>query len=209
MKAIIIGATGLVGSELTRILKDTDYYSNVIAYGRKLDSIKDLTNNILSVQKFEDIDSLALDNIDHVYCCIGTTIKKAKSKEVFRSVDFDIPVQLATKCHSKQIKKLIIVSALGADSTSKVFYNRTKGEMEREVKKHFSNTCFVRPSLLLGERDEQRIAEGIGQYLMPLLNPLLQGSLKKFRAIDGKDVARALYEVARYGKTNIDIEVIS
>lgn len=206
MKAIILGATGLVGSELTKLLSESNYYNQVVAYGRRTQVIDNLASDLIRIEKFNNIEEIDLSKVDHVYCCIGTTIKKAKSKEKFSEVDLDIPLKLAKLCHSFSIKKLIVVSALGADSNSKVFYNQTKGKMEEAVKEIFNATSFVRPSLLLGERDEQRIAEGIGQYLMPLLNPLLQGNLKKFRAIEAKDVARALFEIATFGKTNIDIE---
>jgi uncharacterized protein YbjT (DUF2867 family) len=206
MKAIILGATGLVGSELTKLLKESNYYHQVMAYGRRTEAIDHLSSDIITIEKLNEVEEIDLSEIDHVYCCIGTTIKKAKSKEKFSEVDLDIPLRLAKICQNSSVKKLIVVSALGADSNSKVFYNHTKGKMEEGVKEIFPASTFVRPSLLLGERDEQRIAEGIGQYLMPLLNPLLQGNLKKFRAIEAKDVARALFEIASFGKTNIEIE---
>ena len=208
MKALIIGATGLVGSKLLRILKEDSYYESITAYGRNLSAIEDLSDKNIFIKPYTIAQDINFSQFDHVYCCVGTTIKKAGSKDNFQSVDLKIPYEVAKHCEKQSIKKLVIISALGSNSNSRIFYNRVKGQMEESCSAAFPKVNFVRPSLLLGERDEGRIAEGLGQFLMPLLNPLMQGPIKKFRAIDARDVARAMFENAKYGKTHTDIEYI-
>ncbi|EQC51668.1 NAD-dependent epimerase/dehydratase family protein [Bacteriovorax sp. DB6_IX] len=208
MRAIIIGATGLVGKELTQLLDKNSFYESIEAYGRNLKVLEGVKLTKTKIKIFDSVEKLSLGPEDHVYCCVGTTIKKAGSQENFIKVDYEIPLELSKLCQTNQVAKLIIISALGASASSKVFYNRVKGEMEEHCRANFSKTVIIRPSLLLGERDEQRIAEGLGQFLMPLLNPLLQGSLKKFRAISAREVARSMFEVANYGRTNIAIDYV-
>lgn len=131
------------------------------------------------------------------FCCLGTTIRKAGSEESFKKVDRDYVVafaKLAQFCHAESLQ---IVSALGADQNSSVFYNRIKGEMEERVQEVFKdNLHFARPSLLLGDRDEFRFGERIAVLFSPLYSFLLVGSLKKYKPVSAEKVARALYLIS-------------
>lgn len=187
--AIIIGATGLTGSILLKKLLDDPRYKKVKLFSR---SSVNFTH-----QKLEEylIDMLALKNAvedftaDEVFCCIGTTNAKTPNKELYRKIDFGIPVTVAQLCKRNNIKSLIIISALGANSKSSIFYNRIKGEMEDQVLQlKIQKTHILQPSLIGGKRGEKRAGEYFFKQIMKVINPLLFGSLKKYRSIDPKNI---------------------
>lgn len=186
--ALIAGASGLVGNQLMNHLLKSREYSQIISIGRrKLDLVNSkITQHIID---FEELDTLDI-KADVVFCCLGTTIKKAGSKEAFRKVDFLYPKLLAEYALKKGARAFYIITAMGADSKSSIFYNQVKGEIENELKQiPFEQLGIYRPSLLLGERVEQRLAEGIGQSVMRALGFLFVGSLKNYKAITGDKVA--------------------
>jgi len=126
-------------------------------------------------------------------CCLGSTIKKAGSKEAFYKVDHDYVMTFARLAEKAQAQKLLIISAMGADAKSRFFYNRVKGEMERDLRSlQIPQIEIFRPSLILGERKEARAGEALGQKLSPMMNALMIGSLKKYRAITAIDIAKAM-----------------
>lgn len=142
---------------------------------------------------FERLEERRIDGVD-VYCCLGTTIKQAGSQAAFRRVDFDFPVALARAAARDGAKRLLVVSALGANARSGVFYNRVKGEMEEAVRAAgVTKTIFFRPSLLVGPRVETRIGERIGQVVGALLGPLLG----RYRPIHADLVAAAMLKAAQ------------
>ena len=203
--AAIFGATGLVGSNLLNLLRDNPDYIKMLVFNRKSQLYKhDKIEEILVDWK----DSEMIKNqliADEIFCCVGTTIKKAGSKKAFREVDLDIPVKLAKIAENNKVKKLLIVSSVGADAKSKNFYLQTKGIMEEEVLKHnVPNIHFFRPSMLLGKRNEFRAGEEAGKLFMRLLNPLMFGTLKKYKAIPASVVAKAMINVAK----NTDAKII-
>ncbi|MGE0588494.1 MAG: oxidoreductase [Cyclobacteriaceae bacterium] len=196
--ALVAGGTGLIGNLLIKILKEDSLYSRVKCLTRRPLGIQD--------QKIEEIrtdgDNLADlgDRLkaDDVFCCLGTTIKKAGTKEAFRKVDFDYPLLLAKAARQRGASQYLLVSALGADPDSSVFYNRVKGEVEREVSKvDFPAFHIFRPSLLLGERDEKRVGEDIGKAFSKWFGFLIP---KKYKAIDAIRVARAMIHMAKQGR---------
>jgi uncharacterized protein YbjT (DUF2867 family) len=189
--AIIAGYTGLIGSQLLSILLESNHYEKVIALGRRN---LDIQHPKLVQQKvdFNDIQ-LEEQKIDDVFCCLGTTMKKAGSKEKFRLVDFQYPVSLASFCLNKGARQFLLVSSMGADAKSGIFYNQIKGEVENTVSKlGYPRLDIFRPSLLLGTRGESRIAEDLGKAAMKLFGFLFLGSLKNYKAIDSVKVARAM-----------------
>jgi uncharacterized protein YbjT (DUF2867 family) len=134
---------------------------------------------------------------DTVFCCLGTTIKKAGSQEAFKKVDYDYPLALAKTMRNKGAAHFLIVTALGSDAQSMFFYNRVKGELEEAlIGLQFPSLSIFQPSLLLGERKEQRLGEDFAKFFMPLITPLLAGSLRKYRAIQAADVAKAMLKIA-------------
>ena len=133
---------------------------------------------------------------DDIFICLGTTIKKAGSVKKMEEVDRDLPVALATVASANGVKRIAVVSALGANPRSSNYYLRIKGEMERDIQKlKFENIAIVRPSLLLGERKEKRAGEFIGKMVMKTFKPVLIGKMKKYRGIHGKDVAKAMIAI--------------
>ena len=135
----------------------------------------------------------SLDAADHVFCCLGTTIKVAGSKKAFRHVDFELPLMFAQWAASTNAKSFSIVTSMGANANSSIFYNKVKGEVEGEIKKlDIPIIQIFQPSLIMGQRKEFRIGELLGKAFMTLINPLLIGSVKKFRGIHAEKIAKGL-----------------
>lgn len=199
--ALIAGSSGMVGSELLNMLTTSTDYNKVISLGRRSqDDTKDDTVGKIEafVVDFENLDQVTLPKIDDVYCCLGTTIKKAGSKEKFRQVDLDYVLSTAKLGLKNGAKQLLVVSAVGADETSSFFYNRVKGEMEREVKDlGFQSVYIFRPSMLGGKRKEFRLGEKIGTFLMQLLGWLMIGKLKRYKIVSAYKVARNMIKSAK------------
>ncbi|MBC6988165.1 NAD-dependent epimerase/dehydratase family protein [Hymenobacter sp. BT491] len=195
--ALIAGATGLVGSTLLPLLLASERYAKVITVGRRP---LPLVHPKLE-QRVMDLDQLEENRLsliaDDVYCCLGTTMRQAGSKEAFYKVDYLYVVKLAATTAGNFAAQFLVVSAMGADAESRIYYNRVKGEMEDAVRQTpFRVIHIFRPSLLLGERREKRLGEQIGFVLMKLLNPLLLGPLRKYRAVPAAAVARAMIRAA-------------
>lgn len=191
MKVLISGPTGLVGQKLLEKLIGDSRITEVHSIARNPTQLKSpkLKEHIFDLRQLEE--KAPEEKFDVVYCCLGTTIKKAGSKENFKLVDFEFVVSLARKFSSSN--QFLVVSAMGADASSKIFYNRTKGEMEEAVVKSGISTIRIfRPSLLLGDRKEFRFGEKVGSIFMKMFRPLMIGSLKKYRPIEAEDVASAM-----------------
>ena len=134
---------------------------------------------------------------DDLFIGLGTTMAQAGSPEAFRRVDLELPFQAAQLAHSAGATQVLLVSAMGADPGSRIFYNRTKGEAEQAVGEvGFEAVQLVRPSLLAGHRDEPRWGERLGLVALTLLRPLLIGPMAPLRPTPGTDVARALIAIA-------------
>ena len=189
--ALLVGATGLVGSFLLKRLIASPAYSRVIAWVRRPLAATD-PKLAVEIVDFDHLEEHRIDGED-VYCCLGTTIKQAGSQEAFRRVDFAYPVALARRAVEDGVRRLFVVSALGANAHSSVFYSRVKGEMEQAVRAcGVPQTYFFRPSLLDGPRKESRVGERIGSLVGSLLGPLLG----KYRPIQADAVAEAMLVVA-------------
>ena len=196
-KALIAGSTGLIGGYCLQALLNDPRYSEIIALVRK-PLLKTHRKLKTVISKFENLDH-ELSNIqaDDVYCCIGTTIKKAGSQEDFRQVDFSLVVSIAEQMRKQGAEQFLVISSMGADPNSKVFYNRVKGEMEQAIQQQeYPYIRIIRPSLLLGPREEFRLGEKIGVMLTPVLKPFLKGSLKKYRPVQAESVALFMVKVA-------------
>ncbi|MCB1171286.1 MAG: oxidoreductase [Leptospiraceae bacterium] len=202
MICYVAGATGLVGSHLLQKLSLHSDVETVVALVRSMppeSSSPSLAGSSGGISNKVSYHVVNFDNPDTfpefsgpVYCCLGTTIKKAGSQEAFRRVDYEYPLNLAKLC-AKAGVAFYLVTALGSNASSGIFYNRVKGELEEEVKKmDIPAIRIFRPSLLLGHRKEVRTGERIGSVAAGLLNPFMQGPLKKYRGIQAEDVARAM-----------------
>ena len=205
--AIILGATGLTGGlVLEKLLKD-----------RRYDSVKLFSRSTAGINhpKIEEhlIDLFELEKYaesftaDEVYCNIGTTKSKTPNEEVYRKIDYGIPVAAAKLAKKNNIEKFLVISALGADADSKMFYNKTKGEMERDVlKAEVPETYIFQPSLIAGDRKEKRTFEALGKHVMKFLNYLMIGPLKKYQSIHPETIAKAMIIVANEGYQKQKIE---
>lgn len=203
--ALVIGATGLVGKQVLNYLLASPIYNQ----------IKILTRRATGIQH-EKLDEIFFDfdkpdaslvKADDIFCCLGTTIKKAGSEEAFKKVDFQYPLQIGRLGKLNGASKYMIVSSMGADSKSFIFYNRVKGEIERELTDlHYDTLHILRPSLLLGDRGgEARLGEKIGEVLAKILDPVMLGPLKKYAAIDSAKVARGSVELAQLPEKGVFI----
>lgn len=189
----MVGATGLVGHELLLLFSLLEQITTVKAVTRSpMGKIPPHTDNI--ILNFDKLQDHAEALKAQVYiCCLGSTIKKAGSQEAFRKVDYDYVVNFAKVAEQNKAQKLIVISAMGANANSNVFYNRVKGEMEKSLRElNIPQIEIFRPSLILGDRKEHRAGEDIAQRLSPYFNPLLVGPLKKYRAIKAIDIAKAM-----------------
>ncbi|HEY4628436.1 MAG TPA: NAD(P)H-binding protein [Flavobacterium sp.] len=196
--ALIIGSTGLIGSELLNLLLDSNDYLKVITFVKRDTGIKHpkLTQHIIDFDKPETYKDLVVG--DDFFCTIGTTIKKAGSKEAFRKVDFEYPRQFASFALQNKVKQFLIISSLGADAKSGNFYLKTKGEIQDFLKDcSFENVAVLQPSLLLGNRTEFRLGEKVGAFFMKTFSFLFLGNLKKYKPIEGKTVAKAFFKIAQ------------
>lgn len=174
MEAIVVGGTGLVGSSLIEELSNSSRYTKIITIGRKASDCKSPKILNLLVNDLSEISKIELSSKDAVFfCCLGSTIKKSRSKENFRKVDYNGVVDFARLAKKADAKKLIVVSAKGADPRSSFFYNKTKGEAEQTIKSiGLKSVTVYRPGLLLGDREEFRFFE--------LLSIIIVKGLKSF-----------------------------
>lgn len=194
MKAIVFGVTGLTGKALLHNLAEDKRYGKIyIVTRRPCGFIHPKVEDILF--NYKNFSEMPPIKADHVFCCLGTTIKKAGSQAAQQIIDRDYPVDIAKYANTIGAAKMICVSSVGADSKSGNFYLRTKGEMEEGVKTNFKNSVFVRPSFLLGHREETRLGERIGIALFSLVNPLLFGSLSKYKGIHVSKLSKAMIDV--------------
>jgi len=187
----------LTGSFLLEKLLADDRYKIVKLFSRKTLQIAnpkvfEKTGNLLELEKFS-----ADFTGDEVYCCIGTTTKKTPDKSLYRSIDYGIPVAAAKLAKQNKIPSFLVVSAMGADSNSRIFYNRTKGEMEAAVlAEKIQNTFLLRPSLIGGKRKESRFLEKIGLVVFKIIQPLFLGNFKKYKIIEAEKIAQAMINLA-------------
>lgn len=197
MKAIIFGATGLVGEQLLDLLLNDPAVTRVQSFTRrKMDTDHPkLQQTVISFSHLEtEIKKL---EGEVVFCCLGTTIGKAGSQEKFAFVDLELPTSIARLAAQNHISRMVVVSSIGADAKSSNFYLKTKGKMEHAVTHSgVEMVSFVRPSLLLGDRHEYRFGEKAATVLMKLFSWMLVGTLKKYAPIQGKEVAAAMIELA-------------
>ncbi len=196
--ALLIGATGLTGNHCLNILLNDDEYQSVTVLTRRSLDInhKKLTQHVIDFDKLEA--SSHLIKADDIFCCLGTTIKAAGSKQAFRKVDVEYPKAIAKIAAKNGSEQFLVISAPESNSKSLLFYGRAKAEMEQAVGQiPFKGVYIFRPSLLVGERAKYRLAEGTAIKLFTTLPWLLSGSLKKFRPIEAKAVATAMVVAAK------------
>jgi uncharacterized protein YbjT (DUF2867 family) len=195
--AIILGASGLTGSiVLDKLIHDNRYNSIKLFSRKRIDGlsskIEQYIGDLLEFETFKkDFTG------DDIFCCIGTTTKKTPNKIVYKAIDYGIPVAAASLAKANKINTFVVVSSIGANSKSSAFYTRTKGEMERDVlSKKVENTYILRPSIINGNRKEQRLVEKIGLIVFKIFQPLFLGKLNKYKITEAEHIAQAMINLA-------------
>ena len=198
--ALVVGATGLVGSMLVKLLCESEEYAAVNVISRRTLDYKH-PKLIVKLREFDQIAESDIEFAHEVFCCLGTTIKKAGTRNQFERVDFEYPVTIAALAKNRGIGHFIVISAMGANEKALAYYSRVKGKLEAElIKMDFPQLSIIRPSLITGNRNEFRLGETLGAKVLGILNPLLVGPLKKVRSISAEQIALAMKVVALYGK---------
>lgn len=202
-RALLAGATGLIGGQLLIRLLESDRYSSVIALSRKPLSLQHskLRNLVINFDDLEQTSSSL--EADDIFCCLGTTMKQAGSKAAFMKVDYEYPLALARLTKALGAKQYLLVSAVGANKSSSIFYNKVKGEVEDDISAVGFNTLHIfRPSLLMGPRSEKRPGEDAGKFLDKYFGFLIPA---KYRGIDSLKVANAMLHFASLEQPGIHI----
>ncbi|KGO91769.1 NAD(P)H-binding protein [Flavobacterium subsaxonicum] len=195
--AIILGASGATGSELLQLLLADARYSTIKLFNRSLigianPKIQEHIINLLELDKYADQFTA-----DEVFCCIGTTKAKTPDKDAYYKIDFGIPATAAKLAKANGITTFIVVSAVGANSKSGIFYNRTKGQMEEAVlAQNIARTHILEPSLIVAQRKDNRILEKLFINLWKLVDPLLYGSAGKYKSVTAHNIAKAMLWLA-------------
>ena len=198
-KSMVVGSTGLVGKSVVNHLIEKDIA--VLALVRNDEVSK---NSLLNYYKI-DFDDLqfpdeTFSDIKDIFICLGTTIKKAGSKEAFQKVDITYCYEIAKQAQARGVKNISIITSLGSDSNSPNFYLKSKGMIEDKITKlDFDSISIHRPGLLIGARNEMRLGEFIGQKIFPyFIDPFLMGSIRKYRSIKGDTLAKAMVNLSGY-----------
>jgi uncharacterized protein YbjT (DUF2867 family) len=196
--ALLVGATGLVGGFVLDKLLQDDFFSSVTVLSRK--SLQKQHPKLKEVLvNFDQLQDYANDiKADIVFCCLGTTIKVAGSQEAFKRVDYEYPLHVAEIAKANGASAYLLVSALGSSKSSAIFYNRVKGEVEEAIGNlHFEAFHILQPSLIIGERKETRMGEGIAQKLSPVFDAIMLGPLSKYKSIKAEQIAKAMIHYAK------------
>jgi len=196
--ALIFGSTGLVGSDLLTLLLKDDYYTAIKIFARSKININDPKVEIINID-FNKLNEYShLIKGDDCFFCIGTTKKQTPNKEEYRNIEYNFPVIIGEIAKNNNVRSFMYVSSLGSNPNTKNTYLKNKGEAEKFLKKlNFSQLSIIRPSFLLGDRKEFRLGEIIGKKIFKKSSFLFQGSLRKFRAIESKDVAKAMIIISK------------
>jgi uncharacterized protein YbjT (DUF2867 family) len=191
--AIVLGATGLTGRHLVDRLVADDRYGEIKLFSRRSSEhpsprIREFIGDILHLEQFRE-DFTA----DVVFCCVGTTSSKTRDRNIYRAIDYGIPFHAARLAIENGIPSFLVISSIGANPKSRVFYTRTKGEMEEAVLAlQVPHTYILRPSLILGDRNERRWAEKAGAVVMKSVSFLMTGGLRNYRPIEAATIASAM-----------------
>ncbi|RVU01295.1 NAD-dependent epimerase/dehydratase family protein [Mucilaginibacter limnophilus] len=203
-KAIIFGASGLIGSKLLPMLLQHPQYGEVLAVSRKELPVQHekLSQAIINLNDLEQYASLI--NGHAIFCCLGTTQSQTPDRDIYYKIDHNYPVTIAKLAAHNRVEHFHFISAIGANDKSSNFYLRTKGQAEQDLKLSGINSLHIyQPSFLKGRNDGSRPAEVFINGLMNLVNPLLIGGLKKYRSIKSETVAQAMLNQSLNNKTGV------
>lgn len=191
--ALVVGATGLIGSQVIDLLLADSYYERVVVFARK--PLPDHPKLMQFQTDFSNLEALSTPPVSDVFCCLGTTIKVAGSQEAFRKVDEEYPLTVAHWAYRQGASQYLLVTALGADAKSMIFYNRVKGNVEQKLQQiGFNSVHIFRPSLLMGPRKESRSGEDAAKQFNRWFGFVIP---KAYRAVESIKVARAMQQWAK------------
>ncbi|WP_264526062.1 NAD(P)H-binding protein [Flavobacterium sp. N502536] len=192
-KAILYGASGLVGSYILENLLNNNNYEQIIIVVRKDLNIQHPKLKTI-IADFNSLSKVVKDiQADDVFIALGTTQKKTPDKKLYYQIDHDYPILAAELAKKNGAKAVFLVSALGANAKSSIFYTKLKGETERGIiNLNLEHTYIFRPSMILGDRKESRPMEKVFIGIFKLINPLFVGSLSKYKGIEAEDIAKAM-----------------
>ena len=196
--ALIFGSSGLIGGHLLNKILQSNKYTHIKLFVRLIRKIDNSKVEIIQTDfnNLEKYKGFIVGN--DCFFCIGTTKKNAPDKNEYRRIEYNIPVKIAQIAKSNSVNSFIYISSLGANSNAPGDYLKNKGQVEEELKKlNFTKLAILRPSILLGERKENRVGEKIGVFVMQLLSPLFLGNLKKIKPIKAEYVAKAMFAIAQ------------
>lgn len=198
MKAILAGTSGAVGKQILYEWLSQESTGLIQALVRTpLPLIKDRKLKQLLVNWDQPETWPEFEVADCAFCALGTTIKKAKSKEAFRKVDFDYAFTFAEKAKKAGVKTFVLVSAVGANSKSSIFYSKVKGQLELAIEAMgFETLIIAQPGLLITPRKERRIGEQIAQWLSPLLDLFMVGPLSRYHSVSASLLSKSLVKWA-------------
>jgi len=205
IKITLFGPTGLIGNEILKLLENDIDFEKINVVSRRPVKLKSRKSN-LNIIDFKDFNSYlnVIDGSDVVLAAIGTTQSKVGfNKKKYREIDFDIISNAVKACKEKNVKHFSFVSSAGADINNKSFYLKLKGEIEKEVEsQQLKSSTVYRPSLLLGDRKENRFGEKLAQILIPLISFLFPDNYKPIKAFD---VAKAMVTESKKIKSGFKI----
>lgn len=206
--AVVIGASGLIGSHLVDALFQDDYFDFIRILVRKKLPLQHSKLH-QEIVNFDDINDLTekFGFGDVIFCCVGTTTKKVNGdRDTYKKIDLDIPLNAAQIGIAKGFKKFLIISSVGANASSKNFYLKLKGDLESKLREFpFHRISIFRPGQLLGKRNEYRRGEKYLQAATSFLSIFLSGKLKKYHSIDASDVAKAMLAECKKEESGIFI----
>ncbi|MFH7016510.1 oxidoreductase [Flavobacterium sp. FlaQc-47] len=197
-KAIVYGASGLVGSYIVEtLLNNTDYEQVIIVVRKELNIQHPKIKTIIG--DFNYLPEVVKDiQTDEVFIALGTTKKKTPDEKLYYQIDHDYPVLAAKLAKENGAKAVFLVSAIGANAKSSIFYTRTKGETEQDIiNQNFDRTYIFRPSMILGDRKESRPVEKVFIGIFKFINPLFMGGLSKYKGIEARDIAKSMVNSAK------------
>jgi hypothetical protein len=198
--AIVFGGTGLVGSNLVKLLCASEEYVSVTVITRRKLAF-DHPKLTVKIRSFAELEEGDIDLADEIFCCLGTTRKKAGTREAFEKVDVEYPLRIASLAKKRGIMHFIVISSMGANEKSFFYYNKVKGKLEKGlIALELPRLSIVRPSLLVGDRQEFRFGEKISEWVLKVVNPVFVGPLKKYRSIEVTQLALAMKVIALYEK---------
>jgi len=205
-KALVIGATGATGKALVAFLNENPLYERINLLHYRETGMAEGVKIVEYIHSFDDIMSFRLESVDDVFCCLGSTMKKAGSEEEFAKVDKDYVIEIGKWAKIEQVNSFHVISYLGANSRSSVFYNRVKGEMEEElINLNLSRLYIYHPPILKAKRKEFRLGEFIGLGVFTVLSPFMFGGLKKHIPLAVEKMALSMMNNALHSVKGVHI----